>query len=104
MSGGPVISIPSPGGDGVWRGNCRFINHQRKAGGLKIGGPIHRLKEKAAEGRQYVPGAERPSGGLLPPYGNQGEGFRHPRRPPRTLARGAKGALLGPSLFNDYNL
>ncbi len=42
-----------------------------KAGGLEIGGLNPRLKEKAAESRWFGPGAEHPSGGLKPPYGNQ---------------------------------
>ncbi len=46
-------------------------NHQLKAGGLEIGGLNPRLKEKAAESRWFGPRAERPSGGLKPPYGNQ---------------------------------
>ena len=59
----------TPGSPGAW--GAELNNLLLKAGGLEIGGLNPRLKEKAAESRWFGPRAERPSGGLKPPYGNQ---------------------------------
>jgi hypothetical protein len=59
----------------------KFLTQQppAKAGGLKIGGLNRRLKENTSESRWFAPRAERPSGGLKPPYGNQkGQNFFYP--------------------------